>query len=128
MKTKQPNSVDAHVGRKIREARILHGLSQTALAEKVGIAFQQLQKYESASNRVSCSRLYDIARVLGVPVQALFAGAAGDKQIDQHVKESNLPEGITLELATAYSTLSPVLRSHLSKTAKSIAKSIGSKD
>ena len=75
MNSKKPNPIDVHVGSKIREARILHGMSQTALAERIGITFQQLQKYENAHNRVSCSRLYEIGRVLGLPVQAFFTGA-----------------------------------------------------
>jgi transcriptional regulator with XRE-family HTH domain len=125
MKTKQPNPVDSHVGRKIREARILNGLSQTALAQKVGITFQQLQKYESAANRVSCSRLYDLARVLGVPVQAFFAGAGAEPESADQSPVTPQQAGVTLDLATAYSKLDPNLRSQLSKTAKSIAKCVG---
>ena len=68
MDIKKPNPVDVHVGKKIREARIRQGMSQTALADQIGITFQQLQKYENAANRVSCSRLYEIGRVLGMPV------------------------------------------------------------
>lgn len=124
MQIKRPNPIDVHVGRKIREARILNGLSQSALAEKVGITFQQLQKYESAANRVSCSRLYDLARILGVPVQAFFAGAGSNEEQGEQIQHSPQPEGVTLDLATAYSKLAPNLRSQLSKTAKSIAKSI----
>jgi transcriptional regulator with XRE-family HTH domain len=121
MKTKTPNPVDIHVGRKVREARLLNGLTQTALAEKLGITFQQLQKYESAQNRVSCSRLYDISRVLGHPVQAFFAGADnGEKAIESRT-EAKAISAATLHLVTAYSRLSPKLRASLSKTAKSLA-------
>ena len=122
MDTKKPNPIDVHVGKKIREARILHGMPQTALAERVGITFQQLQKYESGANRVSCSRLYEIGRVLGMPVQAFFVGAgsgAGVPEIEE------LSERETLNLVNDYSRLSPALRKSLSKTAKSLADSAG---
>jgi transcriptional regulator with XRE-family HTH domain len=126
MKTKKPHPIDVHVGRRIREARLLNDLSQSALAEKVGITFQQLQKYENAHNRVSCSRLYDIARVLGVPIQEFFSGAGNTIQKDPDVDDFKLPTGIPLDMATAYSRLTPDLRRNLSKAAKSLAElSIG---
>lgn len=128
MKTRQPDPVDVHVGRKIREARILNGLSQTALAQKVGITFQQLQKYESAANRVSCSRLYDLARVLGMPVQAFFAGTGSDEEKGPPSVQSHQSENLTLDLATEYSKLDPSLRNQLSKTAKALARSTGKPD
>lgn len=127
MKTKQPDPVDVHVGRKIREARVLNGLSQTALAQKVGITFQQLQKYESAANRVSCSRLYDLARVLGVPAQSFFTGAGSDDGKNNSMP-SEQPQAVTADLATAYSKLHPQLRSQLSRTAKALAQSTGKPD
>ena len=67
--------IDKHIGQRVRERRIVLGLSQTVLAEGLGISFQQLQKYESGANRISASRLYQIALVLGVPVQYFFQGA-----------------------------------------------------
>jgi transcriptional regulator with XRE-family HTH domain len=70
--TKQPKEVDAHVGLKIRERRKELGLSQSALAEKVGVAFQQVQKYERGVNRVVASRLEAIAKALGVPIAYFF--------------------------------------------------------
>jgi len=122
MDTKKPNPVDVYVGSKIREARILHGMSQTALAEKIGITFQQLQKYENAHNRVSCSRLYEIARVLGMPVQAFFAGAGSSAGVPD-IKE--LSERETLNLVNDYSRLSPALRKTVSQTVKSLADITG---
>ncbi|MDF7674083.1 helix-turn-helix transcriptional regulator [Acetobacteraceae bacterium ESL0709] len=67
-----PTSVDVHVGNRIRLIRILRGLSQSRLAESLGITFQQIQKYERGANRVGASRLYEIARVLDVPVSFFF--------------------------------------------------------
>ncbi len=70
--TKKPHPVDVHVGSTLRRLRCYAGMSQVALAESVGITFQQLQKYEAATNRVSASRLWDLAQELGVPIEALF--------------------------------------------------------
>lgn len=75
--------VDVHVGKRIRHRRWMSGTTQQQLAERVGIKFQQIQKYETGMNRVSASRLWDIANVLDVPVSFFFegmdaAGAAGD--------------------------------------------------
>lgn len=59
-----PQAVDIHVGKRIRARRKLLGISQEALADALGLTFQQVQKYERAANRVSASKLYDIARTL----------------------------------------------------------------
>ena len=67
-----PDPVDAHVGRRVRELRVLAGLSQDALAQRVGITFQQLQKYESGANRISAGRLWRLAEALGAPVAWFF--------------------------------------------------------
>ena len=66
--------VDAHVGKRIRHRRWMVGMTQQQLAEKVGIKFQQIQKYETGMNRVSASRLWDIADALGVNIAFFFEG------------------------------------------------------
>lgn len=66
--------VDVHVGTKIRQRRWVLGVTQQKLGEQVGIKFQQIQKYETGMNRVSASRLWDIAGVLEVPIQYFFEG------------------------------------------------------
>ena len=76
-----PSPVDVHVGARIKLRRALLGLSQEKLGEALGLTFQQVQKYERGANRVSASRLHDIARVLDVPISFFFddlkrAGAA----------------------------------------------------
>jgi transcriptional regulator with XRE-family HTH domain len=71
------SGVDALVGQRLRELRMLAGLSQTDLAAAIGLTFQQLQKYERGINRISASRLYLLARHLGVPVTALFSDVDG---------------------------------------------------
>ena len=66
--------VDVYVGKRIRHRRWMNGTTQQQLAENVGIKFQQIQKYETGMNRVSASRLWDIADSLGVPVSFFFEG------------------------------------------------------
>ena len=69
--------VDVHVGKRVRHRRWLVGMTQQQLAEKVGIKFQQIQKYETGANRVSASRLWDIADAMDVPVSFFFEGLDG---------------------------------------------------
>ena len=66
--------VDAHVGKRIRHRRWMVGMTQQQLADRVGIKFQQIQKYETGMNRVSASRLHDIAHEMEVPVSFFFEG------------------------------------------------------
>ncbi len=67
-----PQPVDIHVGARIRQRRVLLGLSQGQLAHGISLAFQQVQKYENGANRVSSSRLHQLARLLGVPISYFF--------------------------------------------------------
>ncbi len=67
-----PNPVDVHVGGRIKLRRTLLGLSQERLGDALGLTFQQVQKYERGANRVSASRLHDMARALGVPIGYFF--------------------------------------------------------
>ena len=71
-KAEGPSPVDLHVGARIKLRRSLLGLSQERLGDSLGLTFQQVQKYERGANRVSASRLYDIARILDVPVSFFF--------------------------------------------------------
>src|SRR5215470_17757433 len=71
---KRPNPTDVIVGRNVRFWRMSKGLSQAELAKKLGVTFQQLQKYEIGGNRIPTGRLVKAAAVLGVPISALFAG------------------------------------------------------
>jgi transcriptional regulator with XRE-family HTH domain len=72
-------AVDVLVGQRIRALRLRQGMSQSALGEKVGVTFQQIQKYEKGVNRVGGSRLKKVATVLGVRIAALFPGEEGGK-------------------------------------------------
>ena len=97
--------VDVAVGARIRLLRKLKGLSQQALAEAAGVTFQQIQKYERGSNRVSASMLTRIARTLGFPVSEMFgeASPANASAVDEVA--DLLAEPGALELLKAYSGL-----------------------
>ena len=72
-----PHAVDIHVGQRLRQRRWMLGLTQQQLAERVGIRFQQIQKYETGENRMSASRLWDIAAALNVPIAHFYDGLGG---------------------------------------------------
>jgi transcriptional regulator with XRE-family HTH domain len=74
--TRAPNPVDLHVGARIRLRRRMQGVSQEKLADALGLTFQQVQKYERGANRVSASKLYEIAAALRAPVAYFFDGLA----------------------------------------------------
>jgi transcriptional regulator with XRE-family HTH domain len=67
-----PSPVDVHVGARVRQRRTLFGMTQTDLADALGLSFQQIQKYEKGTNRVGASRLYDLSRVLDVSIEYFF--------------------------------------------------------
>jgi transcriptional regulator with XRE-family HTH domain len=67
-------NIDVHIGARLREARRTHQMSQTTLANQIGITFQQIQKYEKGTNRISAGRLYEVARLLELPITFFFNG------------------------------------------------------
>jgi transcriptional regulator with XRE-family HTH domain len=75
MAKKSPNPVDKHVGSRVRMRRMMLGMSQGKLGDGLGITFQQVQKYEKGTNRISASRLQHISHILQVPVTFFFEGA-----------------------------------------------------
>jgi transcriptional regulator with XRE-family HTH domain len=107
-----PNPVDVHVGQRLRQRRVLVGLSQEKLARMVGITFQQVQKYERGANRIVASRLFELAKVLDVPVSYFFdelsAKAANDTDAGPAAGTGDaashdvMAERETLELVRAY--------------------------
>ncbi|RVV99723.1 XRE family transcriptional regulator [Mesobaculum littorinae] len=74
-RTGAPHAIDVHVGDRLRQIRRLRGMTQAELGTTVGCKFQQIQKYETGANRISASRLWDIAAALNTPVAELFATA-----------------------------------------------------
>jgi transcriptional regulator with XRE-family HTH domain len=95
------NAADRHVGARIRERRIMMGLSQQQLAKMIGVTYQQAHKYERGLNRISAGRLFEIAQVLGVPVSWFFEGL-NDKR-DQH--EMSPRQRMCLELARNFALI-----------------------
>lgn len=97
--------VDVHVGKRIRHRRWLIGMTQQQLAEKVGIKFQQIQKYETGANRVSASRLWDISDAMDVPVSFFFDGL--EEEGKQTAGKASVPEDLmgdkeALDLVRSY--------------------------
>jgi transcriptional regulator with XRE-family HTH domain len=83
--------VDVHVGKRIRQRRWLVGMTQQKLAEAVGIKFQQIQKYETGANRVSASRLWDIADALDVDIAFFFEGLKDEASRDHGTIDNPIP-------------------------------------
>jgi transcriptional regulator with XRE-family HTH domain len=71
---KQANPIDAQVGNRVRIRRMLIGMSQEKLGDLLGLTFQQVQKYEKGVNRIGAGRLYEVARILGVPIDFFYEG------------------------------------------------------
>ena len=131
-KSDKPNPTDVHVGSRVRLRRTLLGMSQEKLGEAIGLTFQQVQKYERGANRVGASRLFDLSRVLDVPVSYFFeemapAGEArpapGGEGADRGEPDPMLKRE-TLELVRAYYKIPDAhVRRRLFDLAKALAKS-----
>ncbi len=128
-----PSPVDVHVGGRLRIRRTLLGLSQTSLADAIGLTFQQVQKYERGTNRMGSSRLYDLARVLDVPIEYFFddmpAAVAASSPTLGGVRAKKPPsyepdpmaKRETLELVRAYYKISnPQVRKRLYEMVKAL--------
>ena len=126
-----PHPVDIHVGSRIRMRRTLLGLSQEKLGDALGLTFQQVQKYERGANRVGSSRLYEISRILDVPISFFFeemtgdvssAGAAVPVNTGEGAQSDPLAKRETLELVRAYYRIDdPRVRKRVFELMKSIA-------
>ena len=79
--------IDAHVGNKLRQFRLLTNVTQKELGDTLGISFQQVQKYEAGSNRVSASKLYEIAQFLNTPISAFFPQDAADASFESIARD-----------------------------------------
>src|SRR5438067_4441475 len=106
-KADAPHPVDIYVGARVKERRTELGISQERLAEALGLTFQQVQKYERAANRVSASKLWEIARALSTSVAYFYDGLAGAAEMETAPAPNRsahafllTPEGV--ELATLF--------------------------
>ena len=97
------NSTDVHVGSRVRSRRNILGLTLETLAAKIGVTYQQLQKYEKGVNRIGASRLYRLSQVLEVPVDYFFEGLeAGKISVATAIETVLLAERETAELIRTY--------------------------
>ncbi len=120
MAVRKSGPLDAMVGAKIRMFRINRGMSQTALAERVGVSFQQVQKYEKGANRVGASRLSQIASVLGITVGELFESSQ-EKTAAANSPVHLLAEPGALRVLKAYLRTNSRVRLAIAKLVESIA-------
>ncbi|MGC6517242.1 MAG: helix-turn-helix domain-containing protein [Candidatus Puniceispirillaceae bacterium] len=133
------NAVDVHVGRRIRLRRTLLGMSQEQLGTALNITFQQVQKYERGTNRVSASRLWDISQIIDVPISYFFEDMSDTTEkasprkmsqatvsdIEQIEVKDPMARRETLELVRAYYSIEkPQVRRRLGDMIKSIAATI----
>ena len=98
---KSPNAVDAHVGARVRMRRLMLDMSQSDLGGALGVTFQQVQKYEKGTNRISASRLAQVSHVLQVPIPLFFDGLPSAKTNSKNYRDAPEPSYITKFLATA---------------------------
>ena len=133
----RPSPIDVHVGSRIRLRRTLLGMSQERLGEALGLTFQQVQKYERGVNRVGASRLFDLSRVLDVPISFFFDDmpdslasvyggqsarrAAGFAESQDGFADDTLNRRETLELVRAYYRITdPAIRKRVFELIKSM--------
>jgi transcriptional regulator with XRE-family HTH domain len=123
MSPKQPDLIDKLVGRNIRLQRLAKGLSQTELANQLGVTFQQVQKYEKGVNRIGCGRLFQIANVLSVHVMDFFEGSEKGKPTAGRMVRDLIAEPQSFHLVQAFSEISDRrLRSSVVDLVKKIAR------
>lgn len=129
-KADKPNPIDVHVGARVRLRRTLLGMSQEKLGDAIGLTFQQVQKYERGANRIGASRLYDLSRVLDVPVSYFFeelgegAPPSGgmSEQAGEPYQANPMMKRETLELVRAYLRITdPQIKRRLFELAKALA-------
>ena len=137
IKKSSPDPVDIHVGARVRLRRTLLGMSQEKLGKALGLTFQQVQKYERGANRIGSSRLFQLSRILDVPVSFFFDEMApettrkadGMAEVNKQVFEiDKLSRRETLELVRAYYKITdPAVRKKIFEMVKAVGNSaIGS--
>jgi transcriptional regulator with XRE-family HTH domain len=114
-------AVDDHVGTRIRERRIMLGLTQQQLAELIGVTYQQAHKYERGINRVSAGRLFEIAGILGVPISYFYEGIG-----EESARPVTPRERMTLEIARNFADIPDERhQAAVSQLARALANSAG---
>ena len=125
-KKRQPTAADAKVGESIRAHRLIAGMSQSDLAEQLGVSFQQVQKYEKGANRVGAGRLPQIAGIFKIPISALFkdyADTSAGRRMPSAAPTRLITDTAVLKLLTSYAAITDrVTRRRLSQLVDGIAK------
>src|SRR5438552_1455462 len=125
-KKRRPNSADSQVGESIRAHRLAAGVSQGGVARRLGISFQQVQKYENGTNRVGAGRLPQIADIFGIPIGALFrdsVNASVGKATGSDVPVMLVSDAAAVKMLTAYAAITDrSVRRNLSELIDRIAK------
>lgn len=114
--------VDAHVGKRIRHRRWTVGMTQQQLADKVGIKFQQIQKYETGMNRVSASRLWEISDALGVQISFFFEGLSEEGRAQIAGQADIMADKEALELLRSYYAIPEAQRRRLFDLARVLSE------
>ena len=118
---KRPSSIDIAVGRNVRIWRMAKGLSQSQLASRIGVTFQQVQKYEVGANRIGTGRLVKLAAILGVPISVLFEGTNTGGESSSLL--SLVADSRSFRLARAFAAIKePSLRLSLVNLVEQVAK------
>ena len=112
-----PRPVDAHVGGRVRAGRTLIGMSETELGKRVGLSFQQIQKYEKGMNRIGASRLWRFSLILGRPISWFFEGIGKRKRKGDDL----LAKRETLQLVRYLSACDPDVQKHLAAMINAVA-------
>jgi transcriptional regulator with XRE-family HTH domain len=120
MATDEENSIDMLVGRRVRDRRVELGLSQSQLARAIGITFQQVQKYERGTNRISASKLWMIGRCLGITPAALLSDLPG---LD-HTASAQVTDEDALERAQLLAAFSRILEPRRRRTVIEVAEGL----
>ena len=116
-----PHPIDIHVGKRIRHRRWEIGMSQHDLAESVGVRFQQIQKYELGTNRVSASRLWDIAEAMRTPVETFFSGKEATQAGESAIEGDILGNKEAVDLVRTYYAIPEQQRRRLFELARALS-------
>ncbi|MGA7675679.1 MAG: helix-turn-helix transcriptional regulator [Rhizomicrobium sp.] len=133
---KQANPIDAQVGNRLRLRRMMIGMSQERLGELLGLTFQQVQKYEKGVNRIGAGRLFEISRILGVPIYYFYesvseqlAGAPGFADTETPPVLEFVSSGEGLQLSLAYMRIKdPKVRKRVLDLVKSLSEDAAAKE
>lgn len=116
--------VDVYVGQKLRQRRWMMGMTQRKLGDSIGTRFQQIQKYENGTNRISASRMWDLATTLDVPVSFFFEGLDGQAPAADGAGETTLEDTDAINLIRVYGAIPLAQRRTLLELARALGNTV----